>query len=223
MKIKFTLLLILSIFLFSGCTSIIEKLNGFFNSGDQNNIGIATQEEIQNTEQNIDDAYPVPSVVTNEPYPAPSLLKTEPYPNVLTTSEPYTSPDQNNSNQNGSTDDNSIDQDSTSNVDVTMKVSDPETVQLSSGNYLFIEFFAYWDPTSKSMAPIINELEAKFSNKIKFVFLDIDDKENESFKQTLKFSGPPQFYLLNGKGEIVQQWMGMIASDQLESAFKSIE
>ena len=70
------------------------------------------------------------------------------------------------------------------------------------------------------MAPVVHGLEAEYSGKIKFAFLDVDDPANDEFKQTLGFRGQPQFFLLDENGEILQQWYGSVSAESFRTAFE---
>jgi len=72
------------------------------------------------------------------------------------------------------------------------------------------------------MAPVVHGLEAEYYNQVKFTFLDIDDPGNDEFKQTLGFRGQPQFFLLDGDGEIVQQWFGSVSAESFREAFDQV-
>ena len=69
------------------------------------------------------------------------------------------------------------------------------------------------------MAPFVHGLEDEFGDRIKFTYLDIDDPQTEPFKQALGFVGTPQFVLLDGNGEIITQWFGLVDPVEFENAF----
>jgi thiol-disulfide isomerase/thioredoxin len=102
---------------------------------------------------------------------------------------------------------------------VTQKVSDPATVHLDSGQTQLVEFFATWSNLSKSMAPVLNRLEAKYSERIQFTYLDVDDKANSRFKQALGYQFPPHLFLLDGQGKVLKVWKGYVRVEELEEAF----
>lgn len=62
-------------------------------------------------------------------------------------------------------------------------------------------------------------LEAEWQDEIDFVYLDIDDPRTESFKRELGYRYQPHLFLLDEGGNILQQWLGMVAADDLEDAF----
>jgi hypothetical protein len=69
------------------------------------------------------------------------------------------------------------------------------------------------------MAPIVHGLEAEFAGQIMFVYLDIDDSDNEQFLEDLGFRYQPHFLLLDGEGKILQQWLGPVTEEQFREAF----
>jgi hypothetical protein len=69
------------------------------------------------------------------------------------------------------------------------------------------------------MAPIVHGLEVEYTDQINFVYLDIDDPANEQFKQALGYRVQPHFYLLDGSGEIIQQWLGNVSAADFKASF----
>ena len=68
------------------------------------------------------------------------------------------------------------------------------------------------------MRPIVHGLEDKYAAKIDFVYLDIDDPTSEPAKGKLGFRVQPEFYLLDGRGNIVQKWIGYAEAPAFEAA-----
>jgi hypothetical protein len=68
------------------------------------------------------------------------------------------------------------------------------------------------------MAPVVHGLEAKYSDRIDFVYLDIDDPRTMPFKSQLGYLVQPHIFVLDGQGEILQQWLGMVSEADLEAA-----
>jgi len=69
------------------------------------------------------------------------------------------------------------------------------------------------------MAPIVHGLEAEYYNQIDFAFLDIDDPANNDFERKLGFRVQPHFFLVDGNGNIIQQWAGSVTADAFRPAF----
>jgi thiol-disulfide isomerase/thioredoxin len=100
--------------------------------------------------------------------------------------------------------------------------SDPLTVVLASGRPQLVEFYAVWSTESKSMAPVINGLEVRYHNRMNFIYLDVDDRATNAFKQALGYLYPPQFFLLDSQGKIINQWSGYVKVEVLETALQAL-
>ncbi|GAB4472178.1 MAG: hypothetical protein Kow0088_06610 [Anaerolineales bacterium] len=111
----------------------------------------------------------------------------------------------------------------TAHVDVAMRATDPEAFVLASGKVQLVEFFAFWCPTCKSIAPTLKNLENRYSGTIQFVYLDIDDPRTNSYKQALGYLYQPHIFLIDGEGKILQQWVGYVTEDELDAVLRSIQ
>lgn len=69
------------------------------------------------------------------------------------------------------------------------------------------------------MAPIVHGLEAKYAGQINFVYLDIDDPVNADALRNFGFRYQPEFYLIDGQGNLLKKWVGSVAQDEFESVF----
>ena len=65
-------------------------------------------------------------------------------------------------------------------------------------------------------------LEAEYYDRINFIYLDIDDPANETFKGILDFRYQPQLILLDGNGQILYQWVGPIPREEFVAAFEDV-
>ncbi len=72
------------------------------------------------------------------------------------------------------------------------------------------------------MAPVVHGLEAEYAGQITFSYLDIDDSATDDFKAQLGYSRQPQYFLLDGDGNIVQEWGGTVPEADFVSAFDAI-
>jgi thiol-disulfide isomerase/thioredoxin len=104
-------------------------------------------------------------------------------------------------------------------VSTRLEATSPEEFNPAAGRMQLVEFFAAWSPLSKSMAPVINALKEKYGESIGFVFLDIDDPANGIYKHLLDKRLPPVFLLLDGAGNVQQEWQGYVAVSEFENAF----
>jgi hypothetical protein len=71
------------------------------------------------------------------------------------------------------------------------------------------------------MGPIVHGLENDYYGEIKFVYLDVDDPENDQLKRTLGYRVQPHFFLLDPDGNVIQQWFGRVSRDDFALAFDS--
>jgi hypothetical protein len=69
------------------------------------------------------------------------------------------------------------------------------------------------------MAPMVHGLEAKYFGKIRFVYLDADDPATFEFQRALGFRYQPEFYLLDGNGNVLKKWIGFVSQEDFESVF----
>ncbi len=63
-------------------------------------------------------------------------------------------------------------------------------------------------------------LESTWGDRIRFIYLDIDDPRNDTFKSQLGYFVQPHLFLLDGDGRILQQWLGLVDEAELEAAFR---
>jgi hypothetical protein len=64
----------------------------------------------------------------------------------------------------------------------------------------------------------VHGLEAEYGSQVNFVYLDIDDRDTEPFKQELGYRYQPHLFLVDADGNILQQWVGRVSGDELERA-----
>jgi thiol-disulfide isomerase/thioredoxin len=108
-------------------------------------------------------------------------------------------------------------------VRTRIRATDPRTFEIISGQPQFVELFAYWSKTSQSMAPVVHALEDGYDDRIRFVYLDIDDPQNSLFKALIEDRLPPLFFLLDGQGNVLGEWQGFVPAAEFESAFAGIQ
>lgn len=69
------------------------------------------------------------------------------------------------------------------------------------------------------MAPIVHGLEDEYSEQMIFSYLDIDDPENRDTMRVLGFRVQPEFYLLDGDGNVLKKWVGFVSAQDLRTEF----
>jgi hypothetical protein len=69
------------------------------------------------------------------------------------------------------------------------------------------------------MAPIVHGLEVEYYGMINFVYLDIDDPANAEYLKQLGYRYQPHFFVIDGDGAVLQQWLGPVEAADFRSAF----
>jgi len=102
--------------------------------------------------------------------------------------------------------------------------TDPTTVDLASGEFQLVEFYARWSPISQSMAPVVHALEARYGERMRFVYLDVDDQRTRPLQVELGYTliTRPHFYLIDGVGNILLEWVGYVPPEEFEQAFDQL-
>ncbi len=65
-------------------------------------------------------------------------------------------------------------------------------------------------------------LEQQWSDRVNFVYLDIDDSRTNTFKRQLGYQYQPHIFLLDGQGNVVKQWVGYVTQEELAQALQEI-
>ena len=65
-------------------------------------------------------------------------------------------------------------------------------------------------------------LEQQWGDRINFVYLDIDDARNDDFKRQFGYRYQPHIFLLDGQGQIVDQWIGRVSGETLLAALEAV-
>ena len=69
------------------------------------------------------------------------------------------------------------------------------------------------------MASMVHGLEAKYVGRIIFTYLDASDPQTNEFQQALGFRYQPEFYLLDGAGNVLKKFVGYVSEAEFEAAF----
>lgn len=99
--------------------------------------------------------------------------------------------------------------------------TDPNDVILASGKVQLIQFFAFWCGPCQAMAPLVQGLEDRYQDQVKFIYLDIDDPDTADLKEQLGYQSQPHFFLLDEYGIILEQWLGAVPVDVLILAIEA--
>ncbi len=72
------------------------------------------------------------------------------------------------------------------------------------------------------MAPVVHGLEQKYNGLINVTYLDIDDPATDVLKKELVYYGTPTIILLDGEGNIVNTWVGLVSGDGMIEAIEAL-
>jgi heat shock protein HspQ len=68
------------------------------------------------------------------------------------------------------------------------------------------------------MKPVVNSLSTTYNNQIDFVYLDIDDPNNNEAKEKYGYRYQPHFFIVNEKEEVQQEWVGYVTEETFTAA-----
>ncbi len=84
---------------------------------------------------------------------------------------------------------------------------------------VMVDFWAPWCGPCRAIAPIVEELEKSYGDKMKFVKVNVDENPLAPSKYGIK-AIPTLIFFKNG--EIAEQITGMVAKTNLEETLKGI-
>ncbi|MCP4118995.1 MAG: thioredoxin [Desulfobacteraceae bacterium] len=90
---------------------------------------------------------------------------------------------------------------------------------LGSDKPVVVDFWAPWCGPCRAITPIIEELEATYGDKIKFVKVNVDENPLTPSKYGIKAIPTLIFFK---DGEIADQITGMVAKAKLEETIKAL-
>jgi len=67
---------------------------------------------------------------------------------------------------------------------------------------------------------MVHGLEAEYSGKIKFSYLDANDPNTDTFQRTLGFAYQPEFYLLDADGNVLKKFIGFVSQEDFAAEFE---
>lgn len=69
---------------------------------------------------------------------------------------------------------------------------------------------------------MVHGLEIEYWGEVEFVYLNIDDANVQPFKEQLGFRFQPQLFLLDGAGNVVQEFSGPPSEEMLRTALDQL-
>jgi hypothetical protein len=72
------------------------------------------------------------------------------------------------------------------------------------------------------MRPVVNGLKQKYGNQVRFGDLDFDNKSNQPTIEKYRIVGHPSFVIVDGQGNLVKRWIGIVTVVDLESVLTQV-
>ena len=104
-------------------------------------------------------------------------------------------------------------------LDVEFRATDPSTVKLATGKPQLVKIYSRFWGSCRQMLPVVHGLEDEFADRMKFVYLDMDDSNTASLLKAVNFTYRPHFTLLDEDGLIIEQWSGIVKYESFRDAF----
>lgn len=85
---------------------------------------------------------------------------------------------------------------------------------------MVVDFYATWCGPCKAMAPAMEEMEKKYSNKIEFNKVDID--QSPEIAQEFNVTAVPTIVVISRTGDIIETLVGLQSKERLDKLFGSL-
>jgi thiol-disulfide isomerase/thioredoxin len=72
------------------------------------------------------------------------------------------------------------------------------------------------------MAPVVDRLKKEFSGQVDFIFLNVDEKENDDEAAKYKIQYIPTFIFLDKNGKQVDKVVGGISEEELRKKIENL-
>ena len=96
----------------------------------------------------------------------------------------------------------------TSTLTTLAETSTPLEVAIGNGKPTLIEFYANWCTSCQLMAKDMGELKEKYTDKVNFVMLNVDNSKWLPEVERYRVDGIPHFVFLNKNAEAIAQTIG---------------
>ena len=106
---------------------------------------------------------------------------------------------------------------------VHMEATDPASFKIASGQYQLVEKMAFWCEECRLLNPVLKSLEDEWGNKIRFVYLNVEDPLNsENLQKLSRFRIVPEVILLDANGNVIKDWVGPPSRDDMVAEFEKL-
>lgn len=102
----------------------------------------------------------------------------------------------------------------------TASVQNAGAITLPEGKPAFLISYADWWPTWRANRPIVDGLQAEFSDEIEFVWLNIDDSNSLPLRQEYGIVGRTNYVLVDAAGNPLQRWYGYLSEPDVAAVLE---
>lgn len=100
--------------------------------------------------------------------------------------------------------------------------STPWEVAQGNGLPTIVEFYADWCETCQSMAADTRSLQQEFSDRVNFVFFDVDNSRWLPELRQFKVDGIPHFVFLSSKKDVLGEAIGFVPKDIMTANLEAL-
>lgn len=90
------------------------------------------------------------------------------------------------------------------------------------GESMWLLFRSATCPACVEMMKIYNRLKPEYEGKVKFIAIDVDDKENAQLAQDYGITYIPGTFIIDSKGKITYQQIGLIPEEELRAELDKV-
>jgi thioredoxin 1 len=95
-----------------------------------------------------------------------------------------------------------------------------DTAVLNAGSPVLVDFWAPWCGPCRAISPLVEQLAAKYGEKMRFAKMNVD--QNPATPGRYGIKAIPTLLFFNG-GQLVEQITGMVSAGRIEEAIRKIE
>jgi thiol-disulfide isomerase/thioredoxin len=91
-----------------------------------------------------------------------------------------------------------------------------ENAAVSAAKPRFIDSYATWCTTCRANAPIVDDLERQYNDRVEFVQFDFDDPALDAERHKYDITDRSQYVLVDADDQIVYRWYGYLSAADVQ-------